>query len=464
MKVDKENISTLYKTLLKGGLNKAAVFGVHSKTDFIDVSTNGKVFNTIEMLLKSVSKLSHFTPNTYKEKENKTVHKGLYGFTERNLQQINTFVVDIDNLDYSLQDILLACLDYSIGAPTMVIRTPNGHQVYFILNTPMFMSAKKNYHSLHVAKRISTNLKVSLESVEADRYCNDFGFFRVPTINNIVWLQLDQLYTVEDMINFSMRMDDNHERELYAPGINPAKTKYLETAAFQHILTLTNIKGHSGKVGRNNTIFTIALACYSDGLSQFEATKLLYQFNQRLKYPIKNTEIAASIRSAYSGRYNGPNKIYVDQIIGEHSTYINSFNRWYKFKKERSDRKYSHLEEWETDIIQFLETIDISNSPYIQLTQKELCDIIGCQQSSLNAILKKTTKIIKVVIGKGRSAITKWSTNSLIMQHLLLKRRQSDCIQKEPNITIGNITFQSRVKWEVETNPLGDSYRLNNTS
>lgn len=464
MIVDKETLNALYKTLLKGGLNNAAVFGMHSKSDFINVSSNGKVFYTIEALLKSISKLSHFTPNYFKVKDNQTTQNALYGFTERNLQQVNAYIVDIDNLDYSLQDILLACLDFSIGPPTMVIRTPNGHQVYFVLDTPMGISSKRNYHSLNVAKRVSLNLKLSLESVEADRYCNDFGFFRAPTANNIVWVQLDNLYTVEDMINFSMRMDDDHERVLYTPGITSAKTKYLESATFQQILTLTNIKGHTGKIGRNNTIFTIALACYSDGLSQYEATKLLTNYNHKLKYPLKHTEIAASIRSAYSGRYNGPNQIYINQIIGEHNIVIPSYNKWYKFKKVRSERKYSHMSEWETDIINYLESLEYSDSPYIHLTQKELCDIIGCQQSSLNAILKKTKNIVRIVVGKGRAAVTKWSTNSLIIQYILNKKAQIQKEKQKYNEYLNNITPLYEVDYTLEGKDSNQSYQHNNTS
>lgn len=424
MVVALNKIESLYATLLKDSFNKhAIVFGVEDKRDFINISNKGKAFYSQDILFKSISKLSHFTPNTYKQPYGKMPENRLYGFTEQNLKHINTFVIDIDNLSYSLQDILLACIDHSIGAPTMVVRTPNGYQVHFILSKSFNISSTRNYHSLNVAKRISLNLKNSLASVEADRYCNDFGFFRVPTQDNIVWLQLNETYAPKEMIYWSEKMDDNKERSLYTARLNPSnrKTPYLETNTFKEILSLTTIKGHSGKIGRNNTIFTIALACYADGLSKTEAAKLISKFNNQLEFPIKMTEVQASIRSAYSGRYNGPDKQYINQILEGQQVSDVKTSTWYKFKKDRADRTYSHLHEWENDIVNYLESQELNDSPYIRLTQKQLCKEIGCQQSTLNTLLNKSTKIFKVVIGKGRAAITKWSTINILIKFLALQ-------------------------------------------
>lgn len=414
MEITEHTIKKLYSILLKDGLHSQSIFyGVKDKADFSNIYRKGKIFNSTKLLLNAISGLSHFTPNTYKGSPIKTAQNGLYGFTEQNLKQVNAFVVDIDNLSYSLQDILLACLDFSIGAPTMVLRTPNGHQVYFVLDKPIHISKNRNYHSLNVAKRISLNLKESLESVEADRYCNDVGFFRAPTISNIVWLQLDATFSPEDLMNWSIKKDDDLDRSLYAQKSNQAHTSYLQSEALQHILGLQNIKGHEGQLGRNNSIFTIALACYADGLSQIEAAGILTKFNRQLNAPIKQNEVDASIRSAFSGRYSGPNKVYLDEILALYSDYAatsTTGNSWYKFKKDRDDRKYSHFSEWESDIINYLDELEITESPYVELTQKQLCAIIGCQQSSLNAILKTSKKIIKTTVGKGRAAITKWAT------------------------------------------------------
>ncbi|MFL0584389.1 primase C-terminal domain-containing protein [Solibacillus silvestris] len=446
MMLTSDKVDLLYSTLLKDNFNDAIIFGVENKSDFFDISSKGKIFNSKEMLFKAISKLSHFTPNTYKLKYGETSKKGLYGFTEQNLKHINTFVIDIDNLNYSLQDILLACIDNSIGAPTMVVRTPNGHQVHFVLNKPFKISSTRNFHSLNVAKRISLNLKDSLKSVEADRYCNDFGFFRVPKENNIVWLQLNETYSPEAMINWSEKMDDNLERCLYTNQQKQRYTNYLESSTFQKILSLTSIKGHTGKLGRNNTIFTIGLACYADGLSIVEATQLIYKFNNRLKFPLKLTEIQASIRSAYSGRYNGPNKLYIDQILEEHQI-DQSYSKWYKFKKNRSERKYSHIHEWENDLVTYLESIQMSDSPYIKLTQKQICEHIGCQQSTLNSLLKKSNKIIKVTIGKGRAAITKWSTINLIINFLALKHQEINETKKRYITYLRNIIHNNYTEY-----------------
>ena len=141
--------------------------------------------------------LTHFTPNIYRKfgyaDEKRRMIKG---FEEKNLLQINTFVVDIDSKRHSVEDILLTCIDNSIGSPTLIVESARGYQVYFVLSKPLFISNKNDFRGLTVAKRISDNLKRSLKTVDADPFCNDFGFFRIPKTDNIAWMQLDQTYNI----------------------------------------------------------------------------------------------------------------------------------------------------------------------------------------------------------------------------------------------------------------------------
>ncbi|WP_010306003.1 hypothetical protein [Kurthia senegalensis] len=45
-------------------------------------------------------------------------------------------------------------------------------------------------------------------------YCNDFGFFRMPNAHNVVWYS-EARYTVKELINWSMRQDDEESRTLF---------------------------------------------------------------------------------------------------------------------------------------------------------------------------------------------------------------------------------------------------------
>lgn len=62
-----------------------------------------------------------------------------------------------------------------------------------------------------------------------------------------------------------------------------------------------------------------------------------------------------AVKSAYSGKYEAASRDYVLHLcrswistdLKATDLFINQ--RWYKFKKKRSERKNSHLHEWEAD-------------------------------------------------------------------------------------------------------------------
>src|SRR5690606_23174617 len=175
--------------------------------------------------------LSHWTPNVhnylgYVDEEK----RHLKGHTEKNLQQINTFVVDIDTKKQPYTEILTAALDHSVGIPTMILETPKGFQVYFVLETPLFISNQNDYRGLKVAKRISENIRRSLAKVlqGVDFSCNDFGFFRMPSKDNIRWFSDKMVFSLHNLISWSKRQDDDQNRGLFVveskgEGLNPTQ-------------------------------------------------------------------------------------------------------------------------------------------------------------------------------------------------------------------------------------------------
>lgn len=410
---------------------KGAIFAVRSKDHFTAQGVKGYIITSKETLLEDASQLTHFTPNVYRKftytDEKRTFIKG---FEEKNLLQINAFVVDIDTKKHTEQDILLACMDHSIGLPTGIISTERGYQVYFALTEAYYISNKHNYRSLTVAKRIADNLKRSLQSVSADMSCNDFGFFRIPKPDNIVWLQLDYTYEIAQLINWSMRRDDDLARPLF---VVPSKTTYTsitQTEWFTALIQAVDIKGNKGRLGRNNAMFTLALACFADGWEKENTFDFLDQYNSRLTYPLELDDIETILDSAYSGKYKGAKKEYIEALLAEYipggeaiDVQLPTKKGWYKFKKEREDRTRSHYEEWEQDIIDYITAQKMPSEPFIWRSQKELCKDIGIPQSTLNEVLKRSKKLIKTVIGKGRAAKTGWTTVNLSITYVLQKAK-----------------------------------------
>lgn len=276
-----------------------------------------------------------------------------------------------------------------------------------------------------MAKRISNNLKRSLQGVEADVFCNDFGFFRLPNEKNVVYKDLNNLYTVSALIDWSMRQDDDIQRPLFVLPTKKHKQSVINAEWFDALVHTVNIKGDKGVLGRNNTLFTLALICYAEGWDLERTENFLDQFNTRLQEPLDAQSLYVIIESAYSGKYNGPSKEYVEALLALHvkngQSYTVSFGSrvWYKFKKNREDRTRSHYDEWEQDIIDYITAEKQDSEPFIWRSQKELCDAVGMPQSSLNELLKRSKKLIKTVTGKGRGAKTGWSTVQLFIQYAM---------------------------------------------
>lgn len=379
-----------------------------------------------ETLLEDAQGLTHFTPNVYRKYGyvNGTRHM-ICGFEERNLLQINTFVVDIDTKKHTVQDILLTCMDHSIGLPTLIVASDRGYQVYFALQQPLFISNKNDFRGLTVAKRIANNLKRSLKDVDADLFCNDFGFFRLPKASNIVFAQLEYTYSMAQLIHWSTRCDDNIERPLFVVPTKQFKTSMMDSPSFQALVHAVGVKGKKGQIGRDNAIFTLALICFSEGWDKARTFDFIYEYNARLMHPLPEAALQRILSSAYSGKYKGASKEYIEALLQLYvpngkSVSVNTGKQvWYKFKKDREDRTRSHYEEWEQDMVSYITAENNSSEPFIWRTQKEICEAIGIPQSTLNQLLKSSTKIMKTVIGKGRSAKTGWTTVHLFIQHVL---------------------------------------------
>lgn len=404
---------------------KGAIALIRTKEDLSTPrGVKGYVVTSLETLLKDCSSVSHWNPNVfnylgYSDKDRKHIK----GHEEGNLQQINTFVVDIDTKKQPYTEILTAALDHSIGIPTLVLETPKGFQVYFMLAKPLFISSQNDFRGLKVAKRISENIKRSLAEVleGVDRSCNDFGFFRIPKDDNIRWFSKEMVYSFADLIAWSKRQDDNRDRGLFVLPSKGERTDPTQAQWFRELLATRHVKGGEGQLGRDNLMYTLALACYSAGKLAEETLDLLDEYNSSLAAPLRHSEVRKIVKSAYKGRFQGPSHAYIRNLLEEwlpskEIAVENNFGGWYKFKKERKDRVRSHYDEWEADLLAYIQNTASPEQPIYWSTQQAICEAVGMSRSTFNEVIKKSKNILIKRIGKGRAAQTGLTSVALLLQ------------------------------------------------
>ncbi|MBT2583143.1 primase C-terminal domain-containing protein [Planococcus sp. ISL-109] len=438
---------------------KGAIGVVRSKEDLSTSSgVKGYVVTSKETLLEDSFELSHWTPNVhnylgYSDKE----RRHLKGHTETNLQQINTFVVDIDTKKQPYTEILTAALDHSVGIPTMVLETPKGFQVYFVLETPLFISNQNDYRGLKVAKRISENIRRSLAEVlqGVDLSCNDFGFFRMPSEENVRWFSDKMVFSMHNLIAWSKRQDDDQNRGLFVVESKGEAFDPTHAEWFQELLATRHVKGNSGQIGRDNLMYTLALACYSSGKGQGETLDLLDEYNSSLETPVRHSEVQKIVKSAYKGRFKGASQAYIQELLeawlpGKSVPVTNHLGGWYKFKKERKDRVRSHYDEWEGDLLAYIQSETSTVQPIIWTTQSAVCEAVGIPRSTFNEVIRKSKKLLIKRIGKGRSAQTGLTSVAVLLQCALEYNQQHRALYYEAINLMNGSRENASALWELE--------------
>ncbi len=84
--------------------------------------------------------------------------------------------------------------------PTLIVDTPKGYHCYFLIQNynqetdsfdkASYISNSNDFKSLRVAKRISENIRKSIQNrlPQVDMGCNHFGIFRFPTKKKILYI------------------------------------------------------------------------------------------------------------------------------------------------------------------------------------------------------------------------------------------------------------------------------------
>ncbi|PEJ57947.1 plasmid replication protein [Bacillus sp. AFS002410] len=407
---------------------KGAVFVSPSKEDLIN--GKGYVVTSYEALQDRYQQLSHWTPNTYRggsyyDFKNRVIK----GHTRENLKQINVIGFDIDTKNVDLYALYLGCEELGLPRPNLLLETPRGFQAFFVLDTPFYIHINKDYKAIRIAERLSENIRKALSKyVPIDTACVPFGFYRIPREDNT--LDFYEVPTsTNQLLSWSKKFDEQENRSFLRVVYNKYTSAFDQTSSdwYHALIRATDIeKGHHG-ASRNNALLTMAIANYASEREFEEAYDELDQFNSNLEQPLSKSEFERTLKSAYSGKYKGAKRSYVEGLLElwtDGQAQFSGREGWYKFKKPREERVRSHYNEWEEDIVAFLDARTSPEKPFLEGSFKMLAETFGMAVSSLKEVLKRASKLKKYTIGQGRGAITKVASRSMLFKRLLLLRKE----------------------------------------
>lgn len=421
---------------------RGAIFAYRSKTNM--TKARGLVLTSLEAILENQDNFTHWTPNVYRygsySDEKRQITRG---HAEDNLRQINTFYIDFDITSSAEEmtsgDILTAAIDLGF-MPTLILKSDKGYQAYFVLKQAAYVTTHSQFRVVKVAKAISQNLRnYFAQNLPVDMTCNHFGIARMPRTDNIEFFHKEYTYSFQEWLDWSMKQS-NFPFPSKKPNLSvisgTAGVKQIDEPWYQMLLNESNIKGAKALMGRNSVLFTLALANFSSGVSQGDCEVILNDFNLGLDEPVHSGELLKLIASAYSGKYEAASREYITLLckawVNEKLKHTDLFikQRWYKFKKKRSERKYSHLSEWKADIMAYLERSTYeAGDPFIQTTKKALRETLSIPERSLDKVLKALKQDQKVfyTIKAGRGGgIRLASVKAIVLSLIQVKKDRQE--------------------------------------
>lgn len=435
------------------GKAKGAIFAYRSKESMIN--GRGVVLTSEEAIHENENNFSHWTPNVYRygtyTDENRSYTKG---HSENNLRQINTFFIDFDihtaKESISASDILTTAIDLGF-MPTMIIKSDKGYQAYFVLDKPVYVTAKTEFKSVKAAKMISQNLRDYFgQSLPVDMTCNHFGIARIPRTDNVEFFEPSYRYSFQKWQEWSYKQSD--DKDIKRPNltvlVGTQGKRQVDEPWFNLLLHETKFEGKKGLIGRNNVMFTLSLAYFSSGYSIETCEYNMFEFNNRLNQPLEEKEVIKIVKSAYSENYQAASREYITllckQWVSEDLTSKDLFVRqgWFKFKKKRSERQRVHLSEWKEDLMAYISEKSYVYKPYLVTTKKEIREALGIPERTLDKLLKvlKVNQEIFFKIKSGRNGgIQLASVKTLLVSIINMKKEDKESYIKALTDSFGFI-------------------------
>lgn len=439
------NVLKLEKAIPEKQNKQGAIAMYRSKAQM--AKSWGTIYTSKEAVYDNYATSTHWTPNVFNYLTYTDASKHyVKGAKEQNLSQINTLVVDVDYRDAEERQAKFAevwdtaMLDVQF-MPTLILTTQKGYHIYYVFDEPVFVRRHANgkLPAVRAAKAIAKSLKqyYAQKLPAVDVTCNSFGVFRVPRPDNIEYFEPKMTVDFQALMTWSINFaNDQHQikpQNTQRSFMARRTSRQIDQPWFQALINQTDIDQNVG-YGRHNTIFTLALACYSSNVSQAQCFDILDEFNSNLNHPLATQHVQKVINDAYSGQFHAASREYVNALLetwvpdADRRVYLQrSQTTWYKYAKPRTERVNSHVNEWQADLMAYFNQRTSQDNNWF--TRTSLRHI----SKELNICLGSLTKALKELIdqglvyrekGHGRQA-TMFATRSSLLQHAMaLKQAQ----------------------------------------
>ncbi|MFE7083392.1 primase C-terminal domain-containing protein [Priestia megaterium] len=372
------------------------------------VRTYGSLFN--------VSKdYTYFTPNTFYRNDLRRLST---------LRWINAMSIDIDakndqNEGITLPDVQELITQAGLPMPSLIVQTPSkGFHVHWFLEQSKRASDKLNAHYSRVQTCIAEMIHGDVHAVGPER------LFRLPTDENTVFHSQERV-SFDELCEWFQLVQEQDQQVVhtYKKGFCKGYESLLKHPAVQKIL-----EGVS-QGQRDTACYTLALAYKAAGYAEKTAEQYLHNWNQKNTPQMRQIEVKRKVKSAYNGRFHAPSAKKIRELSGMLFSYV-----IWEEAKPREERTYSHIEEWEGDVLAFIR----AQGGQVSGSQRDIADQITSSVDAEKKIPYATFKKViarleeqqilsKRVSGKGRGA----STELTILDEVKARRAQSEASKRE---------------------------------
>ncbi|MGE1115673.1 primase C-terminal domain-containing protein [Priestia megaterium] len=372
------------------------------------VRTYGSLFN--------VSKdYTYFTPNTFYRNDLRRLST---------LRWINAMSIDIDakngeNEGMALPDMQELITQAGLPMPSLIVQTPSkGFHVHWFLEQSKRASEKLNAHYSRIQTCIAEMLKGDVNAIGPER------LFRLPTDENTVFHSQERV-SFDELCEWFQLVQEQDQQDVhtYKKGFCKGYESLLKHPAVQKILEGVN-KGQ-----RDTACYTLALAYKAAGYDEKTAEVYLHNWNQKNKPQMRQMEVKRKVKSAYKGRFHAPSAKKIRELSGMLFSYV-----IWEEAKPREERTYSHIEEWEGDVLAFIRAQGGQVSGSQRNLAEQITSNVDAERKIPYATFKKVIArleeqeiLSKKVSGKGRGA----STELCIIDEVKARRTQSEAAKIE---------------------------------